>query len=57
MGRVRYNYTLASASTLQETLSSLNRYQDKIIAVTQDGNYYTIFYEDEGNQKEADNNG
>ena len=54
MGRVRYDFTTTTIEFLKETLDSINKYQDKIIAVMQDGNCYTIFYEDGGNQKDGD---
>lgn len=50
---VTYNFCTASADELWKILQNLNDYQDKIVGVTQNGNLYTIFYEDRGNAKEG----
>ncbi len=48
-----YNYLLArSLNELDDAIHSINRDDDKIIAVTQGAGMYTIFYEQNGNRKE-----
>lgn len=49
---VRYEFTTANISNLQEAIDLINTYQDKIISVTQNGDSYTIFLETNGNAKE-----
>lgn len=49
---VRYGYVIVTTTDLDETIYSINKYQDKIIAVTQHENYYTVFYENAGNDKQ-----
>ena len=51
---VRYEYVTTNISTLQETIDLVNRYQDKIVAVTQNGDSYTIFLESYGNKEKAE---
>ena len=58
MGEVFYDYVVAHVGGLREVVRDINECQDKIVAVTQNGNVYTIFYERRGNEKrEADGNG
>ena len=57
MGKVLYDFIVFSADVLAEEMMLIESRQDKIVAVTQDGNYYTIFYEVGGNKKERDGNG
>lgn len=57
MGSVNYSFVTISAESLNEMLAWINRDQDKIIAVTQNADLYTIFYEREGNVKDGDNDG
>ena len=54
MGEVHYSYITVSVDDLNSTLESINRFQDKIVAVTQNGHCYTIFYEDYGNKKDGE---
>lgn len=51
---VRYEFTTANISNLQETIDLINSYQDKIVAVTQNGDSYTIFLESYGNRESED---
>ena len=51
---VRYEYVTAHISDLQETIDIVNRYQDKIVAVTQNGDCYTIFLESYGNAEKQE---
>lgn len=53
-GKVHYSFICVDDNELSEVVSSLNRYQDKIVAVTQSGNTYTIFYEDGGNEEDTE---
>ena len=46
---VRYEYVVTNSTDLQETLDLVYKYQDKIVAVTQNGDSYTIFLESSGN--------
>lgn len=57
MGRVNYCFATVSFESLDEMLMMINRDQDKIIAVTQSGDFYTIFYEREGNVKDGEGDG
>lgn len=57
MGSVNYSFVTISAESLNEMLAWINSDQDKIIAVTQNADLYTIFYEREGNVKDGDNDG
>ena len=54
MGRVYYCVATATVESLDEMLTLINRDQDKIIAVTQSGDIYTIFYERNGNVKDGE---
>lgn len=54
MGRVNYSVATASGETLDAILMLINRDQDKIIAVTQSGDIYKIFYEQNGNAKDGE---
>ena len=51
---VRYEFVTANIETLQETIDIINRYQDKIVAVTRDGDNYTIFLESYGNVEKTE---
>lgn len=53
MARVLYDYVVASVFDLSQHIIEINRDQDKIIAVTQNGNYYTVFYERNGNKSKG----
>ena len=57
MWKVLYGVITADAASLEEEINALNKYQDKIIAVTQNGNCYTIFYENGGNERVGADNG
>ena len=46
---VKYNFVVSLSSTLTSTINSINKYGDKIIAITQDHDLYTIFFEEGGN--------
>ena len=46
---IRYDYVTTNLTYLQETIDLINKYQDKIVAVTQDSDSYTIFLESSGN--------
>lgn len=48
----KYSHIITSTPQLGDALWSINRCEHKIIAVTQHGNTYTIFYEIGGNRKE-----
>lgn len=53
MDKVLYDFITTHADSLYEELTAINRAQDKIVAVTQNGQWYTIFYERNGNEKEG----
>ena len=53
MSRVIYEFLKVHITDLEKELSAINKCQDKIIAVTQNGNVYTIFYERNGNEKDG----
>lgn len=53
MARVLYDYVVASVFDLSQYINEINQNQDKIIAVTQHGNDYTVFYERNGNESEG----
>lgn len=57
MGRVNYLVLRAHVFDLEDVIKGINERQDKIVAVTQNGNTYTIFYERNGNDKDGDTNG
>ena len=52
---VHYEVIFTHTTNLESEIAALNRCQDKIIAVTQHGNTYTIFYEAYGNKEEERN--
>ena len=54
MASVVYDFNIVSTDELWEYLQSINEYQDKIVAVTQHENHYTIFYERSGNKKDGE---
>ena len=54
MGKVYYDFLVAVGECLAEGIRAINQYQDKIVAVTQNGGMYTIFYERNGNDKDGD---
>lgn len=45
MDKSKYHYVSAHANDLDDTLRELSEQQAKIIAVSQSGNVYTIFYQ------------
>ena len=48
-----YNFLIArNSEELNDAIYSINRDDDKIISVTQNGGLYTIFYEQYGNREE-----
>jgi hypothetical protein len=51
MDMVYYDYIFVCDEDLAEIIRDINDCQDKIIAVTQNGQCYTIFYERRGNKK------
>lgn len=51
MGKILYDFICVHTAALTEAVRELNQCQDKIVAVTQLGNTYTIFYESRGNEK------
>lgn len=55
MSKVYYDAIQACPDTLGEVLTLINKYQDKIVSVTQSGDVYTIFCERHGNVKDGDN--
>ena len=57
MARVLYDYVVANVFNLSQYITEINQDQDKIIAVTQHGNYYTVFYERNGNESEGRGDG
>ena len=57
MGKVYYDFLFADDESLAEYIRCINQCQDKIVAVTQNGSMYTIFYERNGNDKDGDTNG
>jgi hypothetical protein len=54
MGKVLYDFIITETTSLAEEIKELNSCQDKIVAVTEHGNYYTIFYERKGNEKDGE---
>lgn len=52
--RVIYDFVFVGVSELNEEIKAMNTHQDKIIAVTQNGSCYTIFYERNGNERKDD---
>lgn len=51
---VRYEFVTANIENLQEAIDLVNSYQDKIVAVTQDGACYTLFIESYGNKERTE---
>lgn len=54
MASVIYNFVTVTIDGLWEAIESINKYQDKIVAVTLEDGIYTIFYEDRGNAKDGE---
>ena len=52
--KVHYSFCFVDACDLNDVVSSFNKYEDKIVAVTQHQNTYTIFYEDSENEVDGD---
>lgn len=52
MDRVYYDFISVHIMELKETIRDINDCQDRIVAVTQSGDYYTIFYQSRGNSEE-----
>lgn len=50
--KIIYDYIITDDVSLAEEIRALNMCQDKIVAVTQHGTCYTIFYERNGNDEE-----
>lgn len=57
MANVFYDYITVYYADLNEILRDINDCKDKIVAVTQDGCNFTIFYERRGNERDGDGNG
>jgi hypothetical protein len=53
VGTVHYAFVRAHATDLDQMVREINECKDKIVSVTQNGNYYTIFYEARGNEQEG----
>lgn len=56
MGKVYYDVLFVDGEFLDEKIRVISQCQDKIVAVTQNGGMYTIFYERNGNAKDGDGN-
>ena len=57
MSRVDYSAIAVHENELYYIIADINRCQYKIIAVTQNGKCYTIFYERNGTRKRGADNG
>ena len=53
VGTVPFAFVRAHATDLDQMVREINECKDKIVSVTQNGNYYTIFYEARGNEQEG----